>query len=41
MVVSDRAIDLIVSAVKIADMRNADLLSPKYARSLTFQEKWQ
>ncbi|MEG4048000.1 hypothetical protein QUA25_19760 [Microcoleus sp. Pol17C6] len=41
MVVSDRAIDLIVSAVKIADMRNSDLLSSKYARSLTFQEKCQ
>jgi len=41
LVVSDRAIDLILSAVRIADMRNADLLSPKYARSLTFQEKCQ
>ncbi|MEG4586069.1 hypothetical protein QUA54_12765 [Microcoleus sp. MOSTC5] len=41
MVVSDRAIDLMLSAVRIADMRNADLLSPKYARSLTCQEKCQ
>jgi len=41
LVVSDRAIDLILSAFRIADMRNADLLSPEYARSLTFQEKCQ
>ncbi|WP_293337866.1 hypothetical protein [Microcoleus sp. CAWBG58] len=38
---ADRAIDLILSAVTIALMRNADLLSPKYALRLTCQEKCQ